>query len=190
MDKKPPIDLAELFRKGMGQCPSTDELFSYFESGTADSATEHHVKYCPLCRKEFETIKSEAPSFLSSQAGELAGKQKKPESPRNLAYRFIKKYFPEELDLFDTAWRVFKDILPADLEQEAIAGALGAVGREPSDIVTPKAIIVINQLNKEDYETLTEEQLRETINRICHEIGYPQELVEQFIEFLSANFQK
>ena len=56
--KERSIDLSKLFKKGIGPCPSAKDLFLYVSNGKTDPIFEHHFKYCSLCKKEIELIKS------------------------------------------------------------------------------------------------------------------------------------
>jgi hypothetical protein len=47
---------------------------------------------------------------------------------KEVVLNFIQKFYPEELDLFDIAWRVFKDILPEDFKQETVRGDKNTAG--------------------------------------------------------------
>jgi hypothetical protein len=109
---------------------------------------------------------------------------------KSFAYSFVEKFYPEELNIFDIAWRVFKDLQPDDFKQEAVAGALGIVGQEASELKTPKIIITLNQLNKKDFEELSAEQVKNTITKTGLEVGSSRELIENFSEFLLDKFHK
>jgi hypothetical protein len=100
------------------------------------------------------------------------------------ALEFIKNFYPTELDLFDTAWRVFRNFKPVDFKAEAVSGALGIAGREPSQIVTPKIIFIFNQLYEIELAGLTREQIKERIIAVCDEIECQEGLSDQIIDFI------
>jgi hypothetical protein len=103
---------------------------------------------------------------------------------RELAHKFIQKFYPGELNLFDIAWRVFKDIRPEVFKQDAVAGALGIVGKEPSKLNTPKVIILLSRLSSENIGTMPDKEIKEKLTDIGRSIGCSQELVDEIFEFI------
>lgn len=101
-----------------------------------------------------------------------------------VAHEFIEKYFPKELPLFDLAWRVFKDIRPEDFTQEALSGALGIVGKDQSELNTPKVIVLLNQVSGEDIESLSDEKAKEAVTNIGRAIGCSQKLIDKVTGFI------
>jgi len=106
------------------------------------------------------------------------------EGVRVLVHTFIRKYFPEELHLFDLAWRVFKDITPKDLTQEALSGGLGIVAQEATKLQTPKVIVLFNEISRKDEEALPDERVKEAITEIGRTAGCSRELIDKITEYI------
>ena len=105
--------------------------------------------------------------------------KKSGQTTKSLAYEFIEKYYPKELNIFDIAWRVFKDITLKDYKQEAVAGTIGIVGEEAAEAKTPKAIIVLSRLHSQDIANMSQEKIKTYISDYGNKIGCSQKLIEQ-----------
>ena len=58
-DEKKQGYFSRLFKAGMGQCPSPEEIIAYVEGEKVDPSIEHHLRHCSFCRAEMEDIRSE-----------------------------------------------------------------------------------------------------------------------------------
>jgi hypothetical protein len=105
-------------------------------------------------------------------------------SAKKIAYEFIKRHFPEELSLFDVAWRVFKNIGPEDFKEVAVSEALGIAGQESSELKTPMVIILLNQIMDKDIKTMQNKNDKEAFIKACRVIGCSQDLIEKVIAFI------
>jgi len=111
-------------------------------------------------------------------------KQLKKLKVRHLAHDFIKTFYPAELDLFDIAWRLFNDILPADFHREALSGALGIVGDQATQLESPKAIVLLNAVNDRSMEGLSDDETSDIVADIAQQVGCPQKLTQQLRQFI------
>lgn len=109
---------------------------------------------------------------------------------KNITFNFIKKYYPDEIDMFDLVWRLFKDISLQDLKKETFSEALGIVGsNQTSDKITPKVIITLNELSGKIYK-LDQEEIKMEVKTIGHKLGCSPEVIERIGEFISFKAKK
>jgi len=109
-------------------------------------------------------------------------------SIKEIAHKFIERHIPEELSIFDVAWRVFNDIRPKDFKHAPITEALGLVGPTNGDIKSPQIIILLNMLTKKGEQIFTFDNARKTLNEIGREIGCSSDLVDKIIQFISEEY--
>jgi hypothetical protein len=109
-------------------------------------------------------------------------------SVKDFAYKFIKKHFPEELSLFDTAWRVFKNIQPKDLVSMPIPEALGLSGPDGSDLNSPQVIIILNIFSRKGEQVSSEKELTKILTDIGNEVGCAPELLNEIIQSVSKEY--
>ena len=108
-----------------------------------------------------------------------------PANVKPIAYNFIKRFYPTELDLFDLAWRVFKDIKPQDYHKGAVSNALGIVGRDETfDIATPKVIVILGTLSEENIYALNEREIGQKIARAGSSLVCSEELINQISKYI------
>jgi hypothetical protein len=146
----------------------------YLRNNETDKAS--HFIDSVLKLSEEKTVKIAEPEPLTSHKHSL--------DVELMARKFIRTNFPEELPLFDSAWRIFKDITPKDLTQEAFSGALGIVGRKASDVKTPKVIVLFNQISSVNIEMFSGEKFREVVSEIGRSAGCSRELIEKITDFI------
>lgn len=104
---------------------------------------------------------------------------------RKIAYEFVKKYYPKELDIFDLAWRIFRDITPQDFKQEEVSGALGIVGKpDLSELITPKLIILLTNLSQEEIVLMSQGELTDSMLLTAKRVGCSKDFMKRIREFL------
>lgn len=111
------------------------------------------------------------------------------EKTREVASNFIEKYYPGELNLFDIAWRVFKDIVPKDVRREAFSENLGITGAEKVTLFTPDVVIILTALSKEPSASLTEDRVVQRITEVGKQIGSSEDLINQLNQYVLESFK-
>jgi len=109
-------------------------------------------------------------------------------STKDLSFKFIKKHFPEELSIFDAAWRVFKNIHPKDFVNMPIPEALGLVGPGDGDLITPQVIILLNVLSRKVEKVHDSKKIEGFLSDIGQEIGCSEELLNKIIKSVSEEY--
>lgn len=109
-------------------------------------------------------------------------------SIKDFAYQFIKENFPEELHIFDIAWRVFKNIDPNDFDSVLTPEALGIIQIGEGDIKTPKVLIMLDNLSIEGEKVSTSEEIADILTEIGQKIGCPTELIHKIIQRVSKEY--
>lgn len=102
---------------------------------------------------------------------------------KKLLFKFIEIHLPDEIEIFDIAWRVFKNFKPDDFKQQSVAGALGLVGKEGTVINAPKVITIINNIGIE-LDKITEEQVAGSIIKVGNQIGCSNDVIDKLTIFL------
>lgn len=92
--QKKPFNLSELFEKGIGKCPSTEETLSYAMGETVDPGIEHHFRYCPLCKTEIELLRA---FFASEEQREASEKPERPEHEGQITREQLYKLYRDRI---------------------------------------------------------------------------------------------
>ena len=58
------------------------------------------------------------------------------------------------------------------------------MGEERSDLNSPKAIVLLNQLGMQDVQDLAEYRIKELTARVGRDIGCSQEMIDKATEFI------
>lgn len=103
------------------------------------------------------------------------------ETAKDTAMRFVRAYYPHELDLFDMAWDIFKDMVPGGTTAESLPHGLGFVNSQ-ADYSLPKVVVIISQVLAQ--ETMGNKRL-ERIEVIGRQIDASDELIRELSDFLS-----
>ena len=158
-------------------------------SGALRREFEVHLFECPYCwgqvqqAEKDEEIDTLIRTYGREAFQEISNGNNKLRVKR-LAHDFIQEFYPSELNLFDLAWRIFNDITPKDLTQEAVSAGLGIVGEETSQLKTPKIIVLLNCISNEDVKRLSDIEAKEAINKIGRSAGCSGELIDKITDFV------
>lgn len=148
---------------------------------------EKNLKEAEKAIKSALELEEENPRFLLVLVkikGKLHSRFEHSQGVKMIAHKFIQTHYPEEQSLFNLAWRVFKNVQPKDFTQQAIPGAVRIIGTEPSELKTPKVVVLLNKLGSQDMEALGEEKIKELITEIGRATGCSEELIDQVVKFI------
>ena len=108
---------------------------------------------------------------------------------RETARRFIEKFYSEQLDWFDAAWRIFKDVTPDQFESQYLQSTLGITSAEEADLIVVEVVVILSAIGLELHERLTEEKIVERIRWAGSRLKVSEFLVNQLTRHALESFQ-
>lgn len=170
-----------------GEKQARRELEDIYISKAERLLRENDLKEAEKALKSALKLEEENPRFLllfTRIERKLDSHSKTSRGLEILARKLMQSLFPEESSFFDLAWRVFKNLQPEELSQEAISGSLGIVGHEGSNLNTPKVIVLLNKLCSEDIDMLPDGRVKQAIAEIGLTIGCSPEVIHKAAQFI------
>lgn len=108
---------------------------------------------------------------------------------RETAKCFIEKFYFEQLDWFDTAWRIFKGVTPEEFEGQSLQSALGIANTEKADLIVVEVVVILSAIGPELHERWTEDKIAERIRWTGNRLKVSEFLINQLTRHTIESFQ-